>query len=225
VGTVHGDPEGYARAWRLLTHFRPQAVGVEISPFSVRYREHHGPRWQRLLEEVLAALPPEAANHLAVRRLMAQAAMPFEWQVAADYGRTFGVQVQAVDWGAPARCHLPAYAREVLVPENVRALLTTPDGSLREFVTQAFRRARFAAIRPLSLPAGGSSQESARREGHMARRLRQWVAAGCRVVHLGGWEHLAPRLTGGSLFDRLADLQPVRMLLDEADYLPGRSGA
>ncbi len=244
VGTVHGDPQGYARAWELLECFRPQTVAVEISPFSVHYRERHGARWQMLLEMSLAALPQGAAGHLAIRRLLAQIAMPFEWRAACDYGQRYGVEVIAVDASAPARQHLPRYAREVLIPENLRALLLTPDGSLPDFVHREFRRARLTAFRPLTVPFGGILQAIVRRERlaarrlqklaadgrrvlhlggweHLAaRRLQKLAADGRRVLHLGGWEHLAPRESGDNLYDLLAPLRPRRILLDEADRLP-----
>jgi len=41
-----------------------------------------------------------------------------------------------------------------------------------------------------------------------------------RVVHLGGWEHLVAWEDSPGLWPDLADLQPRRLLLDEADRLP-----
>ncbi|MGC2691825.1 MAG: hypothetical protein WA228_03955, partial [Desulfobaccales bacterium] len=57
IGTVHGDPLGYARALKLLRHFKPDLVTVEVSRFSLRYRERQDSRWQRLLEQALEGLP------------------------------------------------------------------------------------------------------------------------------------------------------------------------
>ncbi len=223
VGTVHGDPEGYGRAWRLLHYFRPQVVAVEISPFSVRYRERHGPIWAGLLEKSLASLPKETTRHLAIRRLRAQIAMPFEWQAAADYGRDSGATVLPLDLCGPARRSLTCYAREVLGRENLEHLLLTPDGSLRDFVSREFQRARASAFRPLMGLGGANQREAARREGYAARRLRNLAATGGRVLHVGGWEHLAPRFGGVNLFDLLVDLRPLRILLEEADRLPDPS--
>ena len=50
IGTVHGDPLGYERALKLLRRFKPDLVTVEVSRFSLRYRQRQGPHWQRLLE-------------------------------------------------------------------------------------------------------------------------------------------------------------------------------
>jgi len=224
VGTVHDDPQGCARVRRLLHHLRPRTVTVEISPFSLRYRERHGPRWQERFRRGLAGLPEQATEHLAIRRLAMKIALPYEWQAAAAYGRSWGVPVLAVDLSAPARRHLPAYERELLSPRNLKALITLPDGSLTEWVRGEFRRARLSVRRPLLLPGGRGQGELTRREAHLARRLTQLWRPGLPLVHLGGWEHLAPREPGPNLFDRLADLNPARLLLEEADCLPPLPG-
>jgi len=65
---VHGDPQGQARAGKLLHHLRPDLVTVEISPFSLRYRLQHGGRWQRQLTAALTELPAGAERHLAIQR-------------------------------------------------------------------------------------------------------------------------------------------------------------
>ncbi len=60
---------------------------MEISPFSLRYRRRHGAGWQRQLAAALAELPAGAALHLAIQRLTAQVALPFEVRAARDYSR------------------------------------------------------------------------------------------------------------------------------------------
>jgi hypothetical protein len=219
IGTVHGDPQGYVRADKLLNNLRPDLVTVEISPFSLRYRLRYGPRWQRQLARALADLPSTAASHLAVQRLAAQVALPFEVLAARDYCRQAGVPWRPLDLGAPARRHLPRYASELLSPGNLQALLTTTDGSLVEYVAAEFRRARLALARhprrlfPLSNP------ETLRRERVLARRLRRLAGRYRQVVHLGGWEHLVGWQDSAGLWQGVADLQPRRLLLDEADKL------
>ena len=60
---------------------------MEVSRFSLRYRQRQEARWQRLLRQALEALPAAAAGHLAIRRLTAQVALPFEVRAARDYSR------------------------------------------------------------------------------------------------------------------------------------------
>jgi pheromone shutdown protein TraB len=225
IGTVHGDPRGQARAGELLNHLKPDLVTVEISPFSLRYRRQHGVRWQRQLAGALAELPEGAALHLAIRRLAAQVALPFEVRAAQDYSRKAGVPWRPLDLGFVSRRHLPRFGPELLSPANLKALLTTADGELEEFVAAEFRRARLALARPPRRLIAPGVAETARRERFLARRLRDLTSRHRRVVHLGGWEHLVAWQDAPGLWGDLADIKPGRVLLEEADRLPGFSGA
>jgi hypothetical protein len=201
---------------KLLPRWQPDLVTVEVSRFSLRYRRRQEPCWQRLLRQALKTLPAAAANHLAIRRLLAQVTLPFEVRVARDYSRRYGTPWRPLDMGGPSRRHLPRYARELLAPENLRALLDTEDESLEDYVAGEYRRARLACQRPLWRPLG-ANPETARRERLLSRRLRHCLAGYGRVAHLGGWEHLVTWRDATGLWQELADLEPLRLFLDEAD--------
>lgn len=205
---------------KLLDYLRPDLVTVEISSFSLRYRLKHGRGWQFQLTAALAELPAGAALHLAIRRLAAQVALPFEVRAARDYSRSCGVPWRPLDLGFLSRRHLPRYGSELLSPANLRALLTTADGELKDFVAGQFRRARQALSQAPRRPISPDAPETLRRERVLARRLRGLARRHRRVVHLGGWEHLVAWQDSPSLWRDLADLKPQRMLLDEADRLP-----
>jgi hypothetical protein len=217
---VHGDPGGYARAWKLLRSLSPELVTVEISRFSLRYRRRHGRSWQRLLAQALEGLPPGAAGHLAIRRLAAQVALPFEVRAARAWSREHGAPWRPLDVGGIARQHLPRYAAEFLSRENVRALAGTADGSLEEEVSTEYHRARLAYARVSWRLPTPDQEATLKREHLLARRLAR-LAEHCRVLHFGGWEHLVAREDGQGLWPWLAPLEPLRLLLDEADNLEG----
>ncbi len=219
IGTVHGDPQGFARAMKLLVYLSPDMVTVEISPFSLRYRLKHGPAWQRQLTQVLSQMPAAAARHLAIQRLAAQVALPFEVKAARDYHRDTGVPWRPVDLGGLARRHLPRYGSELLSPANLRALLATDDGTQEEFVAAEFHRARLALARSPRRLLTSDTPERLRRELFLARRLRTLTSRYCPVVHLGGWEHLVGWQDEPGLWRDLTDLQPRWLLLDEADAM------
>lgn len=216
IGTVHGDPSGYERALKLLRRWQPDLVTVEVSRFSLRYRQRQECCWQRLLARALEELPREARGHLAIRRLMAQVSLPFEVQAARDYSRQYGIPWRPLDLGGPSRRHLPRYARELLSPENLTALLATEDAPLEDYVAGEYHRARLAGRRPRWRPLV-ASPETGRRERLQARRLRQHLARYGRVAHLGGWEHLVSWQEEIGLWQELANLKPLRWFLDEAD--------
>ena len=217
IGTVHGDPQGYERAMKLLQRWQPDLVTVEVSRFSLRYRRRQEPRWQRLLRQALKTLPAAAANHVAIRRLLAQVALPFEVRVARDYSRRYGTPWRPLDLGGPSRRHLPRYARELLSPENLRALLDTEDEPLEDYVAGEYRRARLACQRPLWWPLG-ANPETVRVGSAFWPGVCGivWPRYG-RVAHLGGWEHLVTWRDGTGLWQELADLEPLRLFLDEGD--------
>ncbi len=220
LAAVHGDPAGYDRAWRLLEYVQPAIITVEISSFSVRYREQALKDWRRRLEAGLAGLPPGAAANLEVARVAAQTALPFEYRAARDWGRAHQAAVKLVDAGAPARRHLPRYSRELLAPENLRSLSETgTGGTLEDFVAREFHRARLAREGRLKRPLRQADEEVSRRERLWAKRLRRLAIPGRRVAHLGGWEHLVPWEDGGGLPGLLRDLHPRVILLEEADHL------
>ena len=219
IGTVHGDPRGYGRAWKLLHQLQPDLITVETSPFSVRYRLRQEKRWQRLLRLALEDLPASEREHPAIQRLRAQVALPFEFRVARDYSYAYGIPWRPLDLGAAARRHLPRYAGELLSTDNLRALLASEEVSLEEFVAGELRRARLAYERsPWRLPTH-SAPETLRRERVLAKRLRRLAQRGRRVVHLGGWEHLVPWRDLSGLRGLLADLQPETLLLGNDDTL------
>ena len=219
IGTVHGDPQGYERAMKLLQRWQPDLVTVEVSRFSLRYRQRQEPHWQRLLRQALKTLPAAAANHVAIRRVLAQVALPFEVRVARDYSRRCGTPWRPVDLGGPSRRHLPRYARELLAPENLRALLDTEEEPMEDYVAGEYRRAHMSCQRPLWRPLGANpgTVRFSVRERLLARRLRQHLTDYSRVAHLGGWEHLVNWRDGAGLWQDLADLEPLRLFLDEAD--------
>ncbi len=219
IGTVHGDPQGYDRAGKLLGRLRPQVVTVEISPFSVRYRQWQERRWRAQLTQALSHLPPEAGEHPALRRLAAQVALPFEYRAARDYSRSHGASCHLLDLGEVARRHLPRYGRELLTPANIRALWEAGGEAEPDWVAGEFRRARQARHRPDWRLPGPDRGQTLKRERLMARRLRRLIKQGRRVAHLGGWEHLLPWREEAGLTDLLADLQPVALFLDEADFI------
>jgi hypothetical protein len=194
-------------------------VTVEISPFSLRYRLKHGPGWQRQLAQALAQLPEHAVRHLAIQRLAAQVALPFEVKAACDYHRGSGAPWRPLDLSSLARRHLPRYGSELLSLANLQALLATADGSLEEYVAAEYHRARLALVRSPQRIITPESTKILRRERLLARRLRALASRYRRMVHLGGWEHLVAWRDGPGLWRELADLQPQHLLLDEADRL------
>ena len=219
IGTVHGDPSGYERVTKILERLGPDLVTVEISRFSVRYRQAWERRWRRQLQLGLAALPPETAGHPAILRVAAQIGMPFEYRAARDYSRRNGIRCLPLDLGGLSRRHLPGYSRELLTPANLRALLANGAGGSPDPVAQEFQRARQALEHsPWRLPHQGGP-ETRRREFYLSRRLMRLAGGNGRTAHVGGWEHLVPWREGQGFRSRLEEQKPWVILADEADSI------
>jgi hypothetical protein len=209
IGTVHGDPRGYARLAKLLERLRPEVVTVEISRFSVRYRGVWEGRWRRRLEKALAGLPAGAGGHPAIRMIAAQIALPFEYRAARDYERRNGARCLPLDLGAVSRRHLPRYG-ELLSAANLASLLDKDPEPQEALVAREFHRARLALDHPPWRLAGQKSPET-------LRRLQRLALKHGRIVHLGGWQHLVPWRDGDGMRAWLKDQQPLIILADEGD--------
>jgi hypothetical protein len=220
VGVVHGDPGGYDKLINLFDRVRPRVISVEISEYSWRYRRSREAWWQRRFQQSLQSLPPDQRKHLALKKVAAQIAPPFEARAAEDYAQQHGVAWQAVDIKAIAREHLARYGEELLSPDNLGNLVLTPDGDWGEYIRQEYRRAR----RVLQTGPGGGfgwadtvvSPQAAKREKVLAVRVRRLAKQWLRVVHVGGWEHLTRLGPRKTMADYLAAWSPQLLLLDEA---------
>jgi hypothetical protein len=219
VGVVHGDPEGYDKLTKFFHRVRPRVISVEISEFSWRYRRRRMTRWQRQFQLNMEFLAKEQCHHLALQKVAAQIAYPFEVRAAEDYARKHGVAWQAVDISSVAREHLPRYGAELLQEDNLRNLVLTPDGDWGEQVRQQYQRARRALVKGRgswhSTWAGVKSPQTSMREKVLAHRVARVAKQWLQVVHVGGWEHLVISGPWKTMADFLAVWRPQRVLLDD----------
>ncbi len=194
---------------------------MEISPFSLRYRRRHGGRWQRQLATALAELPagrgpapghpaPGGPGGPALRGPGGPGLRPERWRPLAPPGPGFFVQAAP----APVWAGTPEPGQSAGLAHHPRRL---PGGFCGR-----------------GIPPGPAGPGASSPPAHLTRRRRDlaagtlpgpappavWPPRHRRVVHLGGWEHLVDWQDSPGLWGDLADLQPRRLLLDEADRLP-----
>lgn len=219
VGVVHGDPAGYDKLKRFFQQLRPRVISVEISEYSWRYRRRRTAGWLRQFRLNREFLAKEQRRHLALEKVAAQIAYPFEVRAAEDYAQENGVAWQAVDISSVSREHLPRYDAELLGLDNLRNLVLTPDGDWGEHIHQEYQRARrLLATGRGSWPdirSGALAPQASMREKVLAHRVVRLAKQWLRVVHVGGWEHLVTAAPGKTMADFLAVWRPQRVLLDE----------
>lgn len=227
VGTSHRDPRGLVRCRRLLQALDPHVILVEVSPFAVRLRREHGRFFLKLFLKNLerAAVMTRTPVAVALRSpflkpILRQCTLPFEYRAAQRRFQIKGTPVFCVDAGETSRL-LMADWPELLSSANLARLLKgglPPPLSAAEEYAQAHRA--LAQTQPGTRPPleYGDFSLWRRREQWLEKTVRATLAElqPGRFVYLGGWRHVVPD-AGQSLYDRLRDLAPCPLLLDQAD--------
>jgi hypothetical protein len=232
AGVVHRDPEAAPRLWTLLESLRPQGVSVELSRYSLRYRQTHGRRLQTTLERGLDRLEREFAaqtgrrkgavspgEHGEVQSIRRAIAVPGEYEVASTYCRRHGARLRLIDLSRVSRRLLPGLD-ELVSLHNLRLVVAGPHEDPSERMRRERDRVRrlVAGGRPDTggWPCGVDADPDASvRERHMEWQIRRELrdpAITC-WVHIGGWEHLLPAGELRTLGARLADLRPERLVV------------
>ena len=219
VGTVHRDPQGYSRLWRLLQREQPALVTVEITPYGRIFRARQAAALRTTLRENLWRIKKEEGQPL--REIISQSAIlgiffllkePYEWQAAKAYADRYGIFLRDIDLSCYSEDKL-SHLSELLSLENLRTLLRIPYPDLSRQVESEYSRARSLFFHPSS--TWSAAREAKAREAHMAEKIRTFVrrVEGKKILHVGGWEHLIEFSQGKSLFGLLQDLRPRRILL------------
>lgn len=218
VGVVHRDPGGYGKLLRLLEDERPEAMGVELSPFGLIWREKKKEALLAKLGELLEGLGPEPRKHPRVGLIQEALGLPFEYRACLEHSIRWGVPLHLLDLNWVSREQLPLYEKEVLTAENISTLVRLEEKSLENQIRGAYRRA-FRCLRgDISLKEAGLSPpwkgiRGLRRELHLVCRIRKMARLYGSFLYVGGWVHLVDEPQGLSLARLLEDLHPKKVLL------------
>lgn len=218
VGVVHRDPEGHKHLSRILQEIRPEALGVELSPLGLLWRETRSSELLGRLEELLQELPLSARAHAELRLIAEALRLPFEYLACAEYASRHGIPLHLMDLNWVSREELPRYEEEILNRENLEALLFGTRASLEERILSAYARAHRClnlggSLQEVGLKAPWSAGRGILRERFLACRVRNMAKRYGVFVYVGGWVHLAEDPLGCSLACLLRDLQPTKILL------------
>jgi len=194
IGTIHLDIYAGTVLFDLLGQLRPECIAVEISSFSVRYRQKLQGLWLRRLRSILKEIPPSKRKHLRVRLLKRQLIMPFEWQVARKYGNFRSIPVIPVDSGEISKRELPSWKDELLNTDNILLAVSEQDISLDEYFSRHYDEAASHLLerkRPINQFIELVFDEQwCKREKTLAERIFGLCSTYKRVVYIGGWMHL-----------------------------------
>jgi hypothetical protein len=226
LGTVHRDPQGFAKLTQALKGLNPGVITLEFSIYGLKYRlEKKSPLSHCLLRGLRELLGADCRRLGALKKLLrttgiggirALLDLPFEYKGASFYSRHNGIPLYCVDLSSYSR-QLLGNIDELLDPKNLKKVIAFETVSLYETVTREYQRAetllfngRQSPYAPL-IPADDIWEK---RERIMARRIRNIVArcGGRHIVHIAGWRHLDAHPE--TLFRLLEDLAPNRVLLN-----------
>lgn len=230
VGTSHRDPNGLRRCRRFLKTLDPHVILVEVSPFAVRLRREYGRFFLKLMLKNLKRVTAMTRIPVALalrspflQPILRQCTLPFEYRAAFQRFRERGTPVFCVDMGEASRRFVADWP-EMLSSTNLARLLTSglapPLSAAHEYAQarRALTQATPGAQRRLWNEDFSLWQQ---REAWLEKTVRATVERlqPGRLVYLGGWRHVVPD-AGRSLYDRLCDLNPCPLLLDQADEAP-----
>ncbi len=223
VGTVHRDPKGFGKLLRILRREAPNFITVEISPYALEFRVKQALRLRAVLRENLKKIQREKRgsyrrflSHGEIQGIFFLLRVPFEWRAAEAYARRRRIGVRAIDISSYSEEKL-AHISELIHLDNLRSLLRIPQPSIEIQVDRQYKRAQ--TLWNSSSAIESPSEEIQDRERHMAGEIRRLMDEfkKRKILHVGGWEHLVPASQGKSLFARLEDLKPRRLLLTDGD--------
>jgi hypothetical protein len=222
IGTVHRDPRGKSKLLDLLRRERPSVVSVEISPYARIFRDRKTAALRATLRENLRRIQREEGrpwkeilSHSAIQGIFLLLKAPYEWQAAKAYVSETGGELQDIDLSHVSEEKL-SHLSDLVSRENLCTLLSLSFPSFSEQVGDHYRRARFLFSHPPAVWLKGRDWEE--RESIMAQKIRRLFlqAEGKKVAHIAGWEHLLELSGGSTLYNLLKDLQPRRILLEDA---------
>jgi hypothetical protein len=221
VGTVHRDPRGPEKLLRVLDREAPDFITVEISPYALEFRAKRAAGLREALRENLRKLRDEERDSFrklvsggGIQGIFLLLLVPFEWTAAEAHAGRRRIGLKPIDLSSYAAEKLSRVS-ELVRLQNLKALADDPQPPLAEQVRRQYERAR--ALWSSTGAGAFAAEEVQDREEHMAGEIRRVMEENPKgkTLHIGGWEHLVPSFPGPSLFARLKDVNPRRLLLGE----------
>lgn len=225
LGTIHRDPQGLKRLVEALRGLKPQVITLEFSTYGLRYRLKKKKSLNRFLLRGLHEIRGiDGLNVSDLKKLLRSTGiggiralldLPFEYKGARFYSRCSAIPLYCVDISSYSRLLLSTIDG-LLSPENLKKVIAFEAAPLQETAAREFKHAETLLFDGRQSPwihLIAADDVWKNRERIMASRIRKIVAQypSCHIVHISGWQHLAARQ--GTLFHRLEDLKPKRILL------------
>lgn len=229
IGTNHYDLKGPARLEKLLDHLRPGYVSVEFDLLRAQEAEQkdemlQSPEQRRELEKEILCYFLNA-NRETVRRT--SQINGYGYLTARDYCQQNGIPTSLPLILTDSAESVLKITQEIETYKDITDILSMSLSELTETVEQSYQD-DFVSLENLK------RFDDIARDAYTEKKLRQLARKvdlsskikdffgkkqkkPDRIVHVGGLAHSFGNYY--NLFDRLVDLNPVRIKLNEADKL------
>ena len=213
VGTIHLYEEARPRLRAILDELAPRVVTVEISRFSIEFRQRHLRIWEERFNLAVMRLGLLGQASTVLELLKRQISMPYEWQVAYDFGRETGARVIPIDLSELSKTELPLWEKELLSEESIKnAFLASKERSIQGHF-DAIKRKASSLLRgdghqipePLHPLAWLGDPYWEKRERMLFQRIMRILRVTDSLVHISGWMHCVTGSPWRTLADYLMD--------------------
>ncbi len=193
IGSVHIDPLGAGSLYKRLLELRPDIITVEISPFSISYRNKMLANWLSSFKKAQETLTIQEREHLQLKLLYRSLLIPFEWVVSKAYAKKSSIPCVPIDIGEISKQELPRWSKELLSSFNLKLLVKQKDKDILEFFDSKYSTAQkilFENGNDFVFNLALNTEEFKKRDKIMAKRILRIIKHKDNLVHVGGWQHL-----------------------------------
>jgi len=193
IGTIHLDLEARSTLFMLLERLAPACIAVEISRFSVDFRQKKQKHWNIKLNTLLKTIPPKDRGHYRIELLKRQINMPFEWTISKRAAWSLGIPSVPLDSSKISRKELPLWDKELLTADNLLFLINEPNKDIKEYFNFHYEKAKALFLNNCDMKCLFEQlvldKNWCKREKTLSKRLLMLLEQYKTVVYIGGWIH------------------------------------
>ncbi|NIS63371.1 MAG: hypothetical protein GTO13_22590 [Proteobacteria bacterium] len=232
VGTIHRDPNGLPRLMEILERESPDIITLEMSEYSVAFREKMGPYLKGKLFQILQSLhgkftrkqrgklhrPNNPFQIGAIQAILQALELPFEFRAVKAYCERARISFRCIDVSKYSWDKLKRLGDEMITEDNMRKILAFAPMDPHEELGKQRALARRLISRDadqLFIEAflhGKMGDGMVPRDRYMSLRIKEILKDHGKTLHVGGWEHLLDDPGGKTLYGILKGLRPHRIL-------------
>jgi hypothetical protein len=223
IGTVHWDPSGSQRLKGILQKEKPIAIALEFSPYGLYRRIRQGRAMKAVLTRRIRRLEAIFGKRLRktaqLEEIYDKIRPPFEYRAALRYCSAAGASLHLIDSSELSRALIEGQWQDLISYDNLRSLsgiaeIPSPHVSQYALAKRLMQEIDPVVIDPF-ISRYASEPAFIQRETSLAESLISLYEAtpSGTVAYIGGWEHLLHPTSFNTLCDRVAHLNPRRVLL------------